>query len=109
MTDSTDSAVARRVLDLPMDANDSGAATVRGYLTALLAELWREGEGFSGKRPFGNSDWEYDLYLPLVKAGLVPGRLDEDDCIEYVDSRAADQLIAAAIKVLGAADEAEPS
>lgn len=94
---------ARRVLDLPMpDGNDAGAATVRGYLIALLAELWREEEGFSGKRPFGNSGWQYDVYVPMVRAGLVAGTFDEDGELaggfEYQD---ADKLILAAIDELG--------
>jgi hypothetical protein len=94
---------ARQVLGLELGRNDSGAPTVRGYLVALLAELWREGEGFSGKRPFGNSSWEYDLYAPLIKAGLVKGKLDEDGYIdEFDDTRQADALIHAAITELGA-------
>ncbi len=32
-----------------------------------------EGEGFSGKRPFGNSCWESDLYWPLAKADVIEG------------------------------------
>ncbi len=84
------------VLDLPMQPNDARATTVREYLVALLAEVWTEKEGFSGKRPFGNSGWEYDLYLPLLKAGLVDGALDEDGYIDHMDDDAAERLIAAA-------------
>lgn len=49
------------VLALPMPDNDAGAATVREYLQALLLVLWMEEEGFSGKRPFGNSGWQGEL------------------------------------------------
>ena len=45
---------AQRVLNLPMQDNDAGAATIRDYLVALVREVWRERDGFSGKRPFGN-------------------------------------------------------
>lgn len=38
-----------------MPPNGAGAATVGEYLAKLLAELWLHDEGFSGKRPFGNS------------------------------------------------------
>ncbi len=96
-----DKPTPQQVLDCPMEPNDSGADTIRGYLVALLATLWREEEGFSGKRPFGNSDWPCDLYLPLVKAGFITGRLDEDGYLEDFDSRAGDALIASAIKALG--------
>lgn len=94
-----------QVLALPLDpGNDSGADTVRGYLVALLAEVWRHGEGFGGKRPFGNSGWQYDLYRPLLKAGYITGSLDEDGYVEDVDDRAGDRLIAEAIESL--ADDA---
>jgi len=89
-----------RVLNLPMQDNESGAKTIRGYLKALLRGLWEDGEGFSGKRPFGNSGWEYDIYRALVKAKLVKGKLDSDGCIETVDSKACDKIILAAIKDL---------
>lgn len=47
----------QEILDLPMDKeeNDAQASSVRGYLKTLLKTLWEEGEGFSGKRPLGNS------------------------------------------------------
>lgn len=67
------------LLDLELPENDSGEGTVGGYLLALLTELWREEEGFSGKRPFGNSGWQYDLYIPMIRAGAIDGiSLDED-------------------------------
>lgn len=88
------------VLDLPMGANDAKAATVRDYMKALLRRLLKEGEGFSGKRPFGNSGWEYELYIPLVKAGLVSGKLDADGCVDEIDVKAADALLLAAVAEL---------
>lgn len=91
----------QQILDLPLPANDADAATIRGYLTALLAELWCEEQGFSGKRPFGNSGWQYDLYTPMIKAGLIPGSLDEDGYVDTCDTQQADRLILAAIASLG--------
>ena len=32
--------------------------TVKDYLKTLLHTLWDEEDGFSGKRPFGNSGWQ---------------------------------------------------
>jgi hypothetical protein len=101
MSDVT-SEKARAVLDLDIGDNDSGAPTVRGYLLALLAELWREEQGFSGKRPFGNSGWQYDIYKPMVAAGLATGTLDADGYLDTVNTREADALILAAIAELGA-------
>lgn len=88
------------VLDLKMQANDANAETVRDYLKALLIEVWVEGEGFSGKRPFGNSGWERDLHIPLVKAGLVQGTLDTNGYLEDCDDAAASAIICGAIKEL---------
>lgn len=102
MTD-IDQLTARRVLDLRLPDNDAMADTVGGYLIELLATLWREEQSFSGKRPFGNSGWQYDLYVPLVKAGLISGELDEDGYPVEVDYKAGDRLIQAAIGELGRA------
>lgn len=88
------------ILEIKMQENDAGAATIKGYLKALLTELWAEGEGFSGKRPFGNSGWEYDLYRALLVAEVVDGELTDDGYIDRVDHKAANELIFQAIKSL---------
>jgi len=88
------------VLAIPMKDNDAEATTIKEYLIELLTTLWDKGEGFSGKRPFGNSGWEYDLYGPLVEAGAVPGTLDDEGCISEVDSDKANALIFDAIAAL---------
>ena len=85
------------VLDLPMQPNDANAKTIREYLGRLLLALWNEGEGFSGKRPLGNSGWENELYLPLVKAGEIKGRVDDDGWLESADSKAGRKVIREAI------------
>lgn len=90
-----------QILDCPTGENDAKAETVREYLVALLVTLWVEGEGFSGKRPFGNSAWEYEVYTALIRAELVEGKLDEDGYIEEVDALGADKLILRAIRFLG--------
>lgn len=57
------------VLDAPLSVNDSGAKTIRGYLLTLGKRVVTEQEGFSGKRPFGNSGWTSDLFRPLSDEG----------------------------------------
>lgn len=94
---------ADAVLDCQMDQNDAGAANVREYLTELLRRVWVEGEGFSGKRPFGNSSWEFEVYTALVKAGLIEGKFDEDGYVEEMDTSEGDKLVLAAIDRLGTA------
>lgn len=59
------------VLDCPIQENDSGASTIKGYLKALLYAVWDENEGFSGKRPFGNSGWNGEMLDALVNAKLA--------------------------------------
>lgn len=81
------------VLSYPMTDNDANAKNVGEYLHSLLFTLWEEGEGFSGKRPFGNSGWEFDLYTALVNGGFVEGNVEDDGNIENVDMKAANKLI----------------
>jgi hypothetical protein len=85
------------VLALPVENDNDPGYTIKTYLYELLAVLWREQADFSGKRPFGNSGWEYDLYVPLIKAKMVTGELDEDGFIETIDSDSANRIIDNAI------------
>jgi hypothetical protein len=98
MTTATTEPSGAEILAVPMGDNDADAATVGDYLGKLLLEVWREGEGFSGKRPFGNSGWEWELYAALGRAGVVGG-LDEDGYWNgnREDERRASELIERAI------------
>jgi len=87
-----------RLIDVPMLENDIGAATVGEFLKTLLITLWEEGEGFSGKRPFGNSDWQYQVYASLIKAGCIIGKFDEDGYINDADYQKADRIIKDAVR-----------
>lgn len=84
---------ARAVLAIKLDENDADAATIGDYVKKLLLTLWREGESFSGKHPFGNSGWEYDLYPAMYGAGLIG-----EDQWGDADSAAGRVLIEAAIE-----------
>lgn len=90
-----------KILALPMDPNDAEAETVGTYLIALLRRVWDEGESFSGKRPFGNSGWDYDLAKPLISAGVIRGELDTDGYVEKCDDDQLRAAIFAAIDSLG--------
>ena len=83
----------QELLDMPLPPNDANADTVRGYLIALLTELWREEEGFDCKRPFGNSGWQHDIYQPMADAGLIKDT--------WGDRAKAEQMVIEAIKALG--------
>jgi hypothetical protein len=65
-------------LSVVFDSDAGDGITVRGYLHALLETLFEQEEGFSGKRPFGNSGWTNDIPYALAKAGIIDmGELDE--------------------------------
>ena len=95
------------ILALPFESSDIGPTTVGGYLSALLLALWDEGDGFSGKRPLGNSGWQFDLYTPLVQAGVVRGTIDDDGYLEDLDEDAAKSKIRECIHVLALDGEGE--
>lgn len=84
------------VLNLEVSCDDR-PLTIRSYLINLLSELWAQRESFSGKRPFGDSDWEFEIYTGLIKAGFVDGELDDYGYVESLDQDEADMLIQSCI------------
>ena len=80
------------ILDVPMQMNDAGATTVRAYLKALLSALWAEEEGFSAKRPFGNSGWQHEVYSSLEAAEILANT--------PANHKLADELVQRAIEKL---------
>jgi hypothetical protein len=98
-----DANVYELTLNSPMTyCRDFKDTKVVDWLYKLLQTLWDEEEGFSGRRPFGNSGWSLDLIYSLVDCGYIPGTTyrDEDgdlhDCT--YDSHEADRLISDLIK-----------
>lgn len=84
----------QEILNLKVNSFDFDVEmTIHDYFRTLLVTLWREGEGFNGKRPFGSSAWGYALYVPLVEAGVVEGKLDEYGYIEDINQQKADKII----------------
>lgn len=99
------------LLDVPMQKNDARATTIRDYLVKLLSRVWDDGEGFDGKRPFGNSSWECELTQALANAGILEGDApDEDGWIDvsWDEEERGRRLIAAAILSLGWVQSPEP-
>ena len=45
------------ILDEKVVLENSEELTIRQYFSRLMLELWTNEEGFSGKRPFGDSGW----------------------------------------------------
>lgn len=90
------------ILHCPIErGNGADASTIGEFLGVLLSTLWQENEGFSGKRPLGDSNWQWIVYEALVKNGFVSGTLGEDGYLEdfpYEEEKKADKLILQAIR-----------
>lgn len=80
------------VLKTPMGPNNAHAPTIRDYLMKLLITLWDKEEGFSGKRPFGNSGWKLEIYDALIQ-----GQIEN---ITAEEQEQCDRLINAAIRYM---------
>lgn len=92
--------LAHQVLHCRMiTPNDGDAATVGEFLGLLLSTLWLQNEGFSGKRPLGNSDWQHQVYTSLIEGGLVEGVVNKWGEVEPENFYAADELILQAIRL----------
>jgi len=88
-------------LDLKFHCGDLDRdLTIRDYLKELLETLFRETEGFSGKRPFGNSGWDYDLAKPLIEVGCIAGRIDEYGYAEEFDEAVYTAFVYSMIRAL---------
>jgi hypothetical protein len=84
-------------LDVRFDSDAGDQLTIREYFRELLTTLWSEGESFSGKRPFGNSGWEYEPIGALVAAGFIPGTGSDDAGWDATDDRQAHAFVATLI------------
>lgn len=86
------------VLQIKMQKNDAGAETIGEYVAKLAINVIVETEGFSGKRPFGNSGWYRELVEPLVRAGVVRGEIDEEwGDVDGYDYKEIDTVLTKAI------------
>jgi hypothetical protein len=82
------------ILELPVRRNDLDEdITIRQYFYDLISTLWTELEGFSGKRPFGNSGWDYEVYQTLIKYELISGSLDEDGFVKDINDDEANDFV----------------
>lgn len=59
--------------------DDSDTTTFRELFHDLLFSVLAQGEGFSGKRPYGNSSWQHDLDRALVDMKVVKGKITRDE------------------------------
>lgn len=59
--------------------DDSDTTTFRELFHDLLFSVLAQGEGFDGKRPYGNSSWQCNLDHALVEMGVVKGKITRDE------------------------------
>lgn len=59
--------------------DDSDTTTFRELFHDMLFCVLAQGEGFSGKRPYGNSSWQCNLDHALVDMGVVKGKITRDE------------------------------
>lgn len=86
---TTSPEVCEQVLAVELEpTSDFGAVTIREALFMLLAKVWEEEADFSGKRPFGNSSWQYDFSEALINANIV-GEGEDDDAFRMVEDAIA--------------------
>lgn len=83
----------RDILAMPMGENDAAAATIGQYIIILGAKVFEDQDDFSGKRPFGNSSWVFEVYEALIRCGVLAGEFDSDGYIQKCDPREADIII----------------
>lgn len=84
----------QNVLDLPCNISGVPFTSLRDFFLRCLERLWVEEESFSGKRPLGNSGWQWGVYEALQEGGFIT------DAENLDERRKADQIIVEAIKGL---------
>ena len=101
MTDAQIMEKAKEVLDLHVyNSHGDDRRTVREFFISLLHDLWVLKEQFNGKRPGRNdSDWDCNIYIPMIKAGIVDGKY-EDYMIHKLDQKTADEIVLKAIELI---------
>lgn len=68
------------ILAVPFYDEDSGAHTVGQYFRLIAFRVWVEDEGFSGKRPFGNSGWCHEV-IDVVMEHFV---IEYDEAVDQI-------------------------
>ncbi len=84
------------VLDVTISQGEN-VITLREYFKLMLKTLWEKGEMFSGKRPFGQSNWKSEVYEAIGRAGFLSFDFDPENLVMIADKQKANALIIDAI------------
>lgn len=77
--------------------------TIAEFFESCMMALWMEGESFSGKRPFGNSGWEYDIINALAAGDFIKSKkkiFDGGGFADYTEYTISDQERKKADKII---------
>jgi len=74
--------------------------SIKTYIKEILKVLWLEPDDFNGKRPLGNSGWQFDLYKAMIEKNIIEGEVDDYGCVDSVNMTDADKLIIDYISIL---------
>ena len=80
-------------LKIRFDSEAGKNLTFREYFRELLITLWDQSESFSGKRPFGNGAWQFDIYAVLIKNDAIKGTLDKDGYVDRLNTEEAEDYV----------------
>jgi hypothetical protein len=91
----------KEILELRFYSNDLDVEiTIKDFFKELLKKLFEDRDCFSGKRPFGNSDWDGDLCVCLIENKIVNGEIDKYGYIENCDWAYFDSVVQRLIESL---------
>lgn len=102
----TNTPTPTEILLTPLETNDAKADTIGQFLAKLTESLWIKEEDFSGKRPFGNSDWKDPIIYALILNDHLEGELDEYGYIDDYSKTQFNALMAPVFELLVNADYA---
>lgn len=88
---------------------DGQQTTLYEYLAGLLRDLWRQGPRFEAKRPYGDTDWQWQVYEAMAKAQLIDAWWSPEGALERIDRRVADAIIEYGISVMTCMSWPKPS
>lgn len=75
-----------------------GGATIKEFFKDLLLDLWRLKEEFNPQKPWGESNWQNDVYIALIEAGFIEGNITDARKLKDFDKTEADRFINWVIK-----------
>lgn len=82
------------ILDLKFKSEDlNKELSIREFFFILMKLLWIEQDGFDSKRPFGNSSWDVDVIVCLIKNNIIKGRIGEDGYLEEYDNNEVNKVV----------------